>query len=258
MDSAEHDRVSVDIQGSPEEETPAVAADPEADQPRNEGSAEGDIPSLPPTVPLRKTGLHVFFMDARHALKLDELGREIAQIAVPAAMALAADPLASLVDTAFIGRIGPVELAAVGVAISVFNQVSRVAIYPLVSVTTSFVAEELAACKLSAAGESEDDQDIERTSPATAQAGGSSPPGDLDGAAPSSTPGADRNQRNRARFGQQRKYFSSVSSALVVGGVLGLLQAILLIFAGKPFLNLMGVKSVSVYDLMILMLLNRG
>lgn len=39
-------------------------------------------------------------------------------------------------------RIGPVELAAVGVSIALFNQVSRIAIFPLVSVTTSFVAEE--------------------------------------------------------------------------------------------------------------------
>lgn len=38
--------------------------------------------------------------------KLDELGSEIAQISIPAALALAADPVASLVDTAFIGRIG--------------------------------------------------------------------------------------------------------------------------------------------------------
>lgn len=34
------------------------------------------------------------------------------------------------------------ELAAVGVSIAVFNQVSRIAIFPLVSITTSFVAEE--------------------------------------------------------------------------------------------------------------------
>lgn len=37
---------------------------------------------------------------------------------------------------------GPIELAAVGVSIALFNQVSRIAIFPLVSVTTSFVAEE--------------------------------------------------------------------------------------------------------------------
>lgn len=38
--------------------------------------------------------------------------------------------------------VGPVELAAVGVSIALFNQVSRIAIFPLVSITTSFVAEE--------------------------------------------------------------------------------------------------------------------
>lgn len=43
---------------------------------------------------------------SRHVLKLDELGLEIARIALPAALALTADPIASLVDTAFIGQIG--------------------------------------------------------------------------------------------------------------------------------------------------------
>lgn len=43
---------------------------------------------------------------SRHIFKLDELGSEIAQIALPAALALTADPVASLVDTAFIGQIG--------------------------------------------------------------------------------------------------------------------------------------------------------
>lgn len=38
--------------------------------------------------------------------KADDLGKEITFIALPAVLALAADPLASLVDTAFIGRIG--------------------------------------------------------------------------------------------------------------------------------------------------------
>lgn len=46
--------------------------------------------------------------------------------------------------------IGPVELAGVGVAIAVFNQASKIAIFPLVSVTTSFVAEEDATRNLSA------------------------------------------------------------------------------------------------------------
>lgn len=42
----------------------------------------------------------------RFAFKMDELGLEIAQIAFPAALALTADPIASLVDTAFIGQLG--------------------------------------------------------------------------------------------------------------------------------------------------------
>ena len=34
------------------------------------------------------------------------------------------------------------ELAAVGVSIAIFNQASRITVFPLVSITTSFVAEE--------------------------------------------------------------------------------------------------------------------
>lgn len=45
--------------------------------------------------------------------------------------------------------------------------------------------------------------------------------------------------------GRERRYIPSVSSALVVGGVLGLIQAIFLILAAKLVLNIMGVKSVS-------------
>jgi len=41
-----------------------------------------------------------------NVVKADELGLEIAVIALPALLALASDPLASLVDTAFIGHIG--------------------------------------------------------------------------------------------------------------------------------------------------------
>lgn len=47
-----------------------------------------------------------WIIHCRHVFKLDELGLEILQIAFPAALALTADPIASLVDTAFIGQIG--------------------------------------------------------------------------------------------------------------------------------------------------------
>lgn len=48
----------------------------------------------------------------RSAFKLDDLGLEIARIALPAAMALTADPIASLIDTAFIGQIGILNIAS--------------------------------------------------------------------------------------------------------------------------------------------------
>lgn len=41
-----------------------------------------------------------------NVFKADELGMDIALIALPALVALAADPLSSLVDTAFVGQIG--------------------------------------------------------------------------------------------------------------------------------------------------------
>ncbi|MEQ8886820.1 MAG: MATE family efflux transporter, partial [Sandaracinaceae bacterium] len=42
-------------------------------------------------------------------------------LAIPALGALAADPLVSLVDTAFVGRLGPAQLGALGVCASVFG-----------------------------------------------------------------------------------------------------------------------------------------
>lgn len=45
-------------------------------------------------------------MNFRDVLRFDQLGLEILSIALPAALALAADPITSLVDTAFVGHIG--------------------------------------------------------------------------------------------------------------------------------------------------------
>lgn len=55
------------------------------------------------------------------ALRSRRYDREILALAVPALGALAADPLVSLVDTAFVGRLGAVELAALGVNAAVFS-----------------------------------------------------------------------------------------------------------------------------------------
>ncbi|KAL0379881.1 UNVERIFIED_CONTAM: protein DETOXIFICATION 42, partial [Sesamum angustifolium] len=223
-----------------------------------------DAGTLTPPAGKWKIPISVFFNDARCVFKRDELGVEILQIALPAALALAADPIASLIDTAFIGHLGPVEIAAVGVSIAIFNQASKVTIFPLVSITTSFVAEEDTVNRINAEQQKGDDLEKGSTKkleskPAMVHENdatneslekGTSTMKDnakdedqelkttickpLD--APSSSPGKEKTK-------SERRHIPSASTALALGGVLGLLQTIFLIFLAKPFLSLMGVKS---------------
>ncbi|VAI08292.1 unnamed protein product [Triticum turgidum subsp. durum] len=170
--------------------------------------------------------------------KLDELGSEVLRIAVPASLALAADPLASLVDTAFIGRLGSVEIAAVGVSIAIFNQVSKVCIYPLVSVTTSFVAEEDAI--ISKYIEENNSKDLEKAAHVHSDACNvPASGGDTPVCANSCIPTECADPSNQ---GCKRRYIPSVTSALIVGSFLGLVQAVFLIFSAKVVLGIMGVK----------------
>lgn len=169
--------------------------------------------------------ISIFFKDARLALKMDDLGVEIAKIALPAALALTADPIASLVDTAFIGQIGATELAAVGVSIAIFNQVSRIAIFPLVSITTSFVAEEDAIMNSShqmqgPATNSENKKLLELT-----------------------TIKSESLDTESLVTSYEKKRIPSASSAIIIGVILGFLQAAFLIIGSKPVLGVMGIKS---------------
>ncbi|KAL5567131.1 hypothetical protein UlMin_030295 [Ulmus minor] len=175
-----------------------------------------------------KLPICIFFKDARLVFKLDKLGLEIASIALPAALALTADPIASLVDTAFIGQIGSVELAAVGVSIALFNQVSRIAIFPLVSVTTSFVAEEDALERVGSELKESDELETNPTS-------------DVENQQLIAQNVSDSFELETVE--NERRHIPSASSAMVIGGVLGLVQAIFLISEAKPLLNFMGVKS---------------
>ncbi|XP_076898413.1 protein DETOXIFICATION 42-like [Bidens hawaiensis] len=170
-------------------------------------------------------GISIFFKDARLALKMDDLGMEIAKIALPAALALTADPIASLVDTAFIGQIGAIELAAVGVSIAVFNQVSRIAIFPLVSITTSFVAEEDAVSNSS-------DENLEMHEHTENKM--------LLQHEQTMTKSPDSESLVTS---YKKKRIPSASAALVIGSIMGLLQAALLIIGAKPVLGFMGIKS---------------
>eukprot|EP00198_Chlamydomonas_reinhardtii_P006821 XP_001696157.1 MATE efflux family protein [Chlamydomonas reinhardtii] len=72
---------------------------------------------------------------------LAALDAEIISIALPMLATLAADPIAGLVDSAYMGRAGAAQLAAVGVALSVFNTCTKVLNVPLLAVTTSSVAK---------------------------------------------------------------------------------------------------------------------
>ncbi|KAL9371397.1 hypothetical protein Peur_036537 [Populus x canadensis] len=214
-----------------------------------------------------KIPLSVFFRDARRVFKKDELGSEIIRIALPAAMALAADPVASLIDTAFIGRLGPVEIAAVGVAIAIFNQASKVTIFPLVSITTSFVAEEETlqrngkvesekAGDLNKDAESgkakesvHDDEMLENLEKGSAtnnekniEKKDSVLGDDCKATTSKSTTLTDTKSVDPKR-NKERLNIPSASTALIVGGILGLVQAIFLVFGAKPLLNIMGVKS---------------
>ncbi|KAL2328801.1 hypothetical protein Fmac_022228 [Flemingia macrophylla] len=181
----------------------------------------------------RRLTIFNLFTDLRLVFKSDNLGREILSIALPAAMALTADPIASLVDTAFIGQIGPVELAAVGVSIALFNQISRIAIFPLVSVTTSFVAEEdtlHGACSSVERSEFlEAGPLVDELKELIPHKGGNAQKSDLVGI--------------DFKVEHKRKHIPSASSALVIGGIIGLIQTLFLISAAKPLLNFMGVTS---------------
>ncbi|XP_061353407.1 protein DETOXIFICATION 43-like isoform X5 [Gastrolobium bilobum] len=206
-----------------------------------------------------KMPLFVFFKDARLVFKLDALSREILGIALPSALAVAADPIASLIDTAFIGHLGPVELAAAGVSIALFNQASRIFIFPLVSITTSFVAEEdtiqrlnteavennlTEKCKAKLSEVMHEDymhQDIEKGTPKEIM---EVPKGSYANTniTISKSSSVTSGTKLKDKVGNKKRHIASATTALIFGTILGLLQAAILIFGAKPLLAAMGVK----------------
>ena len=71
-----------------------------------------------------------------------KLTREFFTIAIPAFFQLAAEPLAGLVDTAYLGRLGPEVLGGAGVAISAQYAMSKLYNDPLLRTSISLVASE--------------------------------------------------------------------------------------------------------------------
>ncbi|KAK7343174.1 hypothetical protein VNO80_26137 [Phaseolus coccineus] len=210
-----------------------------------------------------KWPLFIFFKGARHIFKLDALSRELLGIAFPSALAVAADPIASLIDTAFIGHLGPVELAAAGVSIALFNQASRITIFPLVSITTSFVAEEDTLEKLNnkfkfkevIVPEDHMLQDIQKDTLKEKPMVEKCESKDLQAlqnynATRDNDPeiGDEGNKnickssKSREKVEKKKRRIASASTALLFGTILGLIQTSVLIFAAKPLLRVMGVK----------------
>ncbi|XP_059311566.1 protein DETOXIFICATION 43-like [Lycium ferocissimum] len=208
-----------------------------------------------------KIPLFVFFEDIRHVFKFDDLGMEILRIAFPAALALAADPIASLIDTAFIGHLGSVEIAAVGVSIAIFNQASKVTIFPLVNITTSFVAEEDTVRRISEKAaaiadlekgkedkndnkvitdDTYDNEKMEKCASTNNETKESAPAPEFGTIACKSS-----DNQSKAKLKRVKRHIPSASTAILMGCILGLLQTIFLIFLAKPILSLMGVKSES-------------
>ena len=75
------------------------------------------------------------------AFKRHPRDRAIAALAIPALGTLAIDPLVSIVDTAWVGRLGTVELAALAVASAVFGAVFAVFNFIHVTITPMVAGE---------------------------------------------------------------------------------------------------------------------
>ncbi|KAF8011344.1 hypothetical protein BT93_J1828 [Corymbia citriodora subsp. variegata] len=124
-------------------------------------------------------------------------------LSLPAIAGQAIEPLAQLMETAYIGRLGPLELASAGVSMSIFNIVSKVFNIPLLSVATSFVAE-----------------DISRSAGSNSATGG---------------------QHQNGAY--ERKVLPSVSTALLLALAIGVFEALALYFGSGFFLDMMGISS---------------
>ncbi|XP_021312605.1 protein DETOXIFICATION 45, chloroplastic-like isoform X2 [Sorghum bicolor] len=92
-----------------------------------------------------ETGNKISFTTVKDAVILNSVGvrSELILLALPAVLGQAIDPMAQLMETAYIGRLGALELASAGIGISIFNIVSKIFNIPLLSIATSFVAEDI-------------------------------------------------------------------------------------------------------------------
>ncbi|OVA11973.1 Multi antimicrobial extrusion protein [Macleaya cordata] len=139
---------------------------------------------------------------------------ELVALALPAIGGQALEPLAQLMETAYIGRLGPVELASAGVSISIFNIISKLFNIPLLSVATSFVAEDISK---NASKEPASDGFFHE----------------------------DNNNNGKPIEATEKKQLASVSTALLLAVGIGVFEALALYFGSGLFLNMMGISPAS-------------
>ena len=84
------------------------------------------------------------------------INNEIMAIALPMMLTLSTDPIAGLADTAFLSNLGATAVAGTGVALSIFNLLSKPMNVPVLSVSTTSVAVALGRLR-SATASSESD-----------------------------------------------------------------------------------------------------
>ncbi|KAM1233962.1 hypothetical protein ACFX13_003675 [Malus domestica] len=143
-----------------------------------------------------------------------DIKRELLMLSLPAILGQAIDPLAQLMETAYIGNLGSVELASAGISMNIFNYISKIFNIPLLSVATSFVAEDLA--------KSESKRSTSENGFLDGNINGKPKP--VDGVV-------------------ERKQLSSVSTALLLAVGIGIFEAVALSMGSGLFLNMMGISS---------------
>ncbi|KAM4072935.1 hypothetical protein ACB094_11G177300 [Castanea mollissima] len=151
----------------------------------------------------------------------------------------------------FIGRLGANDIGAVGVAIAIFNQLSRITMYPIVSITTSYVAEEDTMERLGIEAKEAEAlklQNLEEGAARNAETKAATPEnGETKAATLNSIAVSIKSPSVTSPKAAPRKRgkrnVPSATTALIMGTLLGVAQALLLMFGSKVLLRIMGVKT---------------
>jgi putative MATE family efflux protein len=149
------------------------------------------------------------------------LTRDFLTIGIPTLIQLTAEPLAGLVDTAYLGRLGPEVLGGAGVAISAHYAVSKLYNDPLLRTSISLVAAS----------------DAQSTAAATTASTSST----VSTASPYQP---DHNDNDDTRAAKERLSVA-VSSALFLAAVVGTVQMLVYVVLGQAITRGMGLSTAS-------------